>query len=126
MIFVDTNVFMYAVGRAHPLRDEAREFFLEHLSSGESLASSAEVLQELTHAYLPVNRLRTLDAALDLARGRLSAIWAVEREDVELARTLVETHPELGARDVLHLACCTRRNVNRVQTFDRQLAAAFA
>ena len=27
MIFVDTSVVMYAVGRAHPLREEAQEFF---------------------------------------------------------------------------------------------------
>ena len=29
MIFVDTNVFMYAVGRSHPLQDEAQAFFAE-------------------------------------------------------------------------------------------------
>ena len=27
MIFVDTNVVMYAVGRPHPLKEEARAFF---------------------------------------------------------------------------------------------------
>jgi uncharacterized protein len=63
VIFVDPNVFMYAVGREHPLREEARAFFLEQLRTSEVLVSSAEVLQELLHAYLPVNRLETLDAA---------------------------------------------------------------
>jgi predicted nucleic acid-binding protein len=126
MIFVDTNVFMYAVGRSHPLRDDARAFFEEHVSSGEALVSSAEVLQELMHAYLPVDRIATLDAALELARGRLAAIWSVDPEDVALARDLIESHPGLGARDLLHLACCKRRDVRWVKTFDRQLAAAFA
>jgi uncharacterized protein len=125
MTFVDTNVLMYAVGRAHPLREEARSFWLAQAESGEVLVSSAEVLQELLHAYLPVGRLETLDAALTLARSRLGAIWAIEREDVELARSLVERHPGLGARDLLHVACCTRRGVERVKTFDRGLAAAF-
>jgi uncharacterized protein len=124
MTFVDTNVLMYAVGRAHPLREEARSFWLAQAESGEVLVSSAEVLQELLHAYLPVGRLETLDAALTLARSRLGAIWAIEREDVELARSLVERHPGLGARDLLHVACCTRRGVERVKTFDRGLAAA--
>jgi uncharacterized protein len=125
MTFVDTNVVMYAVGREHPLREEARSFWLEQAESGEVLVSSAEVLQELLHAYLPVGRLETLDAALTLARSRLGAIWAIEREDVELARSLVERHPGLGARDLLHVACCTRRGVERVKTFDRGLAAVF-
>ncbi|MFH1764840.1 MAG: type II toxin-antitoxin system VapC family toxin [Gemmatimonadota bacterium] len=126
MIFVDTNVLMYAVGREHPLREEAREFFLSALESGEVLVSSAEVLQELLHAYLPVGREATLDAALALAQGRLAQVWPVEAEDVILARTLVDRHPGLGARDLLHLACCHRREVRRVKTFDRGLAAAFA
>ena len=125
MIFVDTNVFMYAVGREHPLRDEARAFFLEHLTSGEVLVSSAEVLQELMHAYLPVHRLGTLDAAFALARGRLRSIWPIEPEDVELALALVSRHPSLGARDLLHVSCCTRRGVERVKTFDRALDAVF-
>ena len=125
MIFVDTNVFMYAVGRTHPLREEARAFFLEHAASGEPLVSSAEVLQELLHAYVPVNRLETLDAALTLAFDRMSAIWAVEPEDVAEARALLEDHPGLGARDVLHLACCARRGVRRAKTFDRTLASVF-
>ena len=125
MIFVDTNVFMYAVGREHPLRAEARAFFLEAAKSGEVLVSSAEVLQELMHAYVPVGRLETLDAALQLARERMGSIWAVEVEDVELARSLVDRHAPLSARDLLHLACCTRRGVTAAKTYDRALASVF-
>jgi hypothetical protein len=126
VIFVDTNVFMYAVGRAHPLKEDARAFFIDHLSSGEVLVSSAEVLQELLHAYLPVSRLGTLDDALLLARSRMGTIWPVDAEDVELARSLADSHPALAARDLVHFACCTRRGVTRVKTYDRPLAAAFS
>lgn len=125
MIFVDTNVFMYAVGREHPFRDEARAFFLEQIEAGEGLVTSTEVLQELLHAYLPVNRLDTLDAALTLARERVVDTWTIEVDDVLLARDLVPAHPALGARDLLHLACCTRRGVKRIKTYDRALAATF-
>ena len=125
MIFVDTNVLMYAVGGEHPLRDAARSFFEEALAQGERLGTSAEVLQELLHAYLPVNRLETLDAALTLAEARVPVVWPVEREDVRLARALVGRFPGLGARDLLHVACCKRRNVGEIKSFDRALAAAF-
>lgn len=124
MTFVDTNVLMYAVGREHPLRDEARNFFISAAESREILVSSAEVLQELLHAYLPVGREATLDAALALAHGRLAQVWPVEAEDVALARSLVARHPGLGARDLLHLASCHRRDVRKIKTFDRGLAAA--
>ena len=125
MTFVDTNVVMYAVGRAHPLKEEARQFFEEALRDRTPLATSAEVLQELLHTYLPVARLETLDAALELVESRVETIWSVEAEDVHLARSLVGAHGELGARDLLHLACCRRREVDQMKTFDRPLAAAF-
>ena len=125
MTFVDTNVFMYAVGREHPLREPARRFFIEAAEAGRVLVTSAEVLQELLHVYLPADRMETLDAALTLARARMSAVWGVEVEDVELARTLVPRHPGLHARDLLHVASCMRRGVEQVMTFDRALAAVY-
>lgn len=125
MVFVDTNVFVYAVGGEHPHRREARAFFRRSVEDRLPLATSAEVLQELLHVYLPVGRTETLDAALALARGRVAEVWAVEEEDVRTARGLADRHPGLGARDLLHLACCRRREVDRVRTFDRALAGAF-
>jgi predicted nucleic acid-binding protein len=125
MIFVDTNVIMYAVGRAHPLKEESRSFFREQVGRRTRLVTSAEVLQELVHAYLPVGRLQTLDSALELVDACFADVWPIEAGDVRFARLLVETHPGLGARDLLHLACCRRREVSAVRTFDRGLAAAF-
>ncbi len=125
MIFVDTNVFMYAVGRPHPLRADAQAFFEDAMQRGAVLASSAEVLQELLHAYLPVGRLATLDAAWTLALATAS-IWPVEFEDVRHARALATRHRGLPARDLLHLACCQRRNIDDVKTFDTALANAWA
>lgn len=124
MIFVDTNVLMYAVGRPHPLRDAAREFLETSLRSQVRLVTSAEVLQELLHAYLPVGRIETLDAALTLAGSLMHAIWPVEPEDVRYGRLLLDRHAELGARDLLHLACCKRRGVAELKTFDRALDVA--
>lgn len=126
MIFVDTNVFIYAVGGEHPLRSEARAFFEEAVEVRRPLATSAEVMQELLHVYLPVGRTATLDAALALLERSMATIWSVDAEDVRMARSLVPEHPGLAARDLIHLACCIRRDVTTVRTFDRALAAAFA
>ena len=126
MIFVDTNVFMYAVGREHPLRERARRFFLQLAEHREPSATSAEVTQELVHAYLPVGRLETLDAALRLVESSVTEIWPIEAEDVRTARLLIARYPALGSRDLIHLACCRRRNAASIQTFDRALAKAFA
>ena len=123
MIFIDTNVFMYAVGRPHALRIPAREFFADSHRRRVPLCTSAEVLQELAHAYLPVVRLGTLDAALTLVQRAGVQVWPLEEADVTLARQLHEQHPELRARDLCHLASCRRRGVGEIMTFDRDLGA---
>ena len=127
MIFVDTNVFMYAVGREHPLREEAQRFFEDAaLSRAEPLATSAEVLQELLHAYIPVQRMQSLDNALRLIAGAIEDVWPIDPEDVTTARALADTHTAQTARDLLHLACCLRHDIDSVKTYDRSLASAFA
>ena len=122
-VFVDTSVFVYAVGRPHPLRDPARVLLLEGAASGR-LCTSSEVLQELLHIYLPVGRDADLQRAWTLAQGTVTEVWPVELEDVELARMGVRTRPGLSARDLVHWASCKRRGVSRVHTFDRALKAA--
>jgi predicted nucleic acid-binding protein len=124
LAFVDTNVFVYAVGREHPLREPASAALRERLADGVPMATSAEVLQELLHLYLPVGRSETLDAALRLARD-LTTVWSVESSDVIAARELAATEPGLGARDLLHLVMCRRYAVDELLTFDRTLRAAF-
>lgn len=126
MTFVDSNVFVYAVGRPHPLRDEARQFFLEASRERQPLVTSAEVLQELLHVYLPVGRLETLDDALRLATERTVQILPVTPEAVRHARNLADQHAALTARDLLHLAVCQIHSIPSLKTFDRALRAAFA
>jgi len=124
MIFVDTNVFMYAVGREHVLREPAQQFFHEHFEV--SLCTSAEVMQELLHAYLPVQRMVVLDKALRLLESRITTIWSVSAEDVIAAKHLSLRYPKLDARDLLHVACCQRYGVKQLKTFDSALNAVFA
>lgn len=125
MIFVDTNVFIYSVGRAHPLRSVAREALAEHVRAGRRLATSVEVLQELLHVYLPVGREGTLDAAMHLATD-LTEVWTVDLDDIRDARLLHDQHPGLSARDLVHLAVCRRHGAQGLLTYDTALAAAFA
>ncbi len=124
MIFVDTNVFMYAAGRPHALQVPAQDFFVEANRSSTPLCTSAEVLQELAHIYLPTGRLQTFDATLELIASAGVEVWPLEEDDVVLARQLYEQHPTLQARDLCHLASCRRRGIREIKTFDQTLAAA--
>jgi predicted nucleic acid-binding protein len=125
MIFVDSNVFIYAVGRPHPLRSEAQNFFLNARRRSHTLVTSAEVLQELLHVYLPVGRMQTLDAALELATRGIDEIYPVDADTVLHARHLADQIPSLDARDLLHLSLCQLRRIHQIKTFDRNLKSAF-
>lgn len=123
MIFVDSNVLMYSVGRPHPLQAPARRFLVESLENRIELVTSAEVLQELAHTYLRVGRVADFDDALGHIRSFQIAVWPLEQEDVELARALAELYPQLQARDLCYLASCQRRGVDQIKTFDQSFAA---
>ena len=125
MTFVDTNVFMYAVGDPHPLQEAAWNFFDQSYVNGIQLCTSAEVLQELAHAYLRVDRGEVFNSAVEILYRLGVEVWPLEREDVLLARQLHEQHPGLSARDLCHIASCQRRGVSEMMTFDQNLASVF-
>lgn len=118
MIFVDTNVFMYAVGRPHPLQYAAQDFFAEAADSHLTMFTSAEVLQEMMHVYEATARMNTLAVAMQLVERSVAEVWPLEKEDVELARQMYEQYPTLSARDLCHLASCRRRGITQIKTFD--------
>jgi len=125
VIFVDSNVFIYAVGLSHPLRDEAQSFFIESREKNRRLVTSAEVLLELLHVYLPVRRMETLDAALELATLGVDHIIPIDSGTVLFARNLADLLPQLTARDLLYLAVCKTNKIEEIKSFDRNLVAAF-
>ncbi|MCA9560103.1 MAG: type II toxin-antitoxin system VapC family toxin [Myxococcales bacterium] len=126
MIFVDTNVFLYAVGAEHPNRAPATALLADAIDRGDALYTSAEVLQELLHVYRYRGQLDRFDDAVALVDATVAAVWPVEPDDVRVARWLAAVHPTLQARDLLHLAVCRRHGATAMQTFDSELAAAFA
>ena len=125
MIFVDTNVFIHHVGRGHPLRDEARAFMMRALELGQRLVTSAEVLQEVFHYFHRSGRTSAMEDAFALLERVVADVWPVEEADVTRARSLARRYPGLEARDLVHLACCVRRDARGLVTFDRGLAAAW-
>jgi predicted nucleic acid-binding protein len=125
MVFVDSNIFIYAVGAPSSQKEPCRRFLRRELVEDQPLVTSAHVLQELHHVYLRQGRLGALEQALTLCRLSTREIWTIEAEDVYLIRSLHSSHQQLESSDLLHIACCQRRGVSRVATFDRALAAAF-
>ena len=118
MIFVDSNIPMYLVGAEHPNKAAARMLLERAITDGEILVTDAEVLQEILHRSVAIDRRDAIGPASDALLGVVDEVFPVERGDVERARDLVLTTP-LSARDAVHVAIMRRRGVDRIMTFDR-------
>ena len=118
MIFVDSNVPMYLVGSAHPNKEAARALLERAITDGESLVTDAEVLREILHRYVAIDRREAIAPATDVLLGVVDEVFPVERVDVERAGRLVLSTP-LSARDAVHVAIMRRRGVERILSFDR-------
>lgn len=118
MIFIDSNVPMYVVGAAHPHKADAQRLLEALIAAGERLVSDVEVLQEILHRYVAIGRRDAIQPAFDALLGVVDDVFAVEREDVEVAKNVVLGALRLSARDAIHVAVMRRRGVARILTFD--------
>jgi len=118
LIFVDSNVPMYLVGAAHPHKQDARQLLETAVAAGERLVTSAEVLQEILHRYVAIDRRDAIQPAFDALLGVVDEVISIELADVERARSLVLGITNLSARDALHAAVMVREEIDRIMTFD--------
>jgi predicted nucleic acid-binding protein len=118
MIFIDSNVPMYLVGRDHPLKEAAARLLNAAITSEQRLVTSAEVLQEILHRYVAINRREAIQPAFDALLNIVDDVIDVEEGDVLRARDLVLAARALSARDALHVAVMVRAGISRIMTFD--------
>jgi predicted nucleic acid-binding protein len=118
VIFIDSNIPMYLVGAPHPNKESARHLLERAIVAGERLVTDAEVLQEILHRYVAIDRREAIGPAFDAILGVVDAVFPIELPDVQRARGLLGT-PRLQARDAIHVAVMQRHDIDRVLSFDR-------
>ena len=118
MIFVDSNIPMYLVGAAHPHKADAQRMLEAAVVAEERLVTSAEVLQEILHRYVAIDRRQGIQPAFDALLGIVDEVPPVTRADVERAKDIVLGAPRLSARDALHAAVMEREQIARIMSFD--------
>ncbi len=118
--FLDTNVPLYAVGAEHPLKESCIEIMNALARHPGAFMTDAEVLQEIIHRYVALNRWSIGAGAFErfaaLVEGRTAAML---RRDVLQAASMVNEYARLSARDLVHLAVMRRLGVTRIVSSDR-------
>ena len=118
MIFIDSNIPMYLVGAPHPHKADAQQLLEASITARERLVTDAEVLQEILHRYVAINRRDAIQPAFDALLGIVDQVFPVERLVVERAKTIVLGATGLSARDALHLAVMEAHHIDRLMSFD--------
>lgn len=119
MIFVDSNIPMYVIGKDHQRKVESRRLVERFASERRRLVTSSEVFQEILHRYIAAGRRGEIELAFHALGSIVDNVFSVREEDVFAAKDLTHAHRQLSARDALHAAVMRRTNVREILTFDR-------
>lgn len=118
MILVDSNVPMYLVGAPHAHKADAQRWLEKFVSERQRLVTDAEVLQEILHRYVAIQRRAAIQPAFDALLGVIDEVLPVDRVAVERAKEIVLGYTGLSARDAVHLAVMEHHGIDRILSFD--------
>ena len=83
-----------------------------------SVTWSPEVLQEILHRYVAIDRRDAIQPAFDALLGVVDEVLAVDNKTVERAKQIVLEYRRLSARDAIHLSIMERHGIERILSFD--------
>lgn len=118
MILVDSNIPMYLVGSPHRHKSDAQQLLEKLASDRQRLVTDAEVLQEILHRYVAINRRDAIQPAFDAVLGIVDQVLAIDRAITERAKQIVLGYQQLSARDAVHLAVMEQHGIESILTFD--------
>lgn len=121
MILVDSNIPMYLIGAPHPHKADAQRLLENLISDRQRLVTDAEVLQEILHRYVAINRRDAIQPAFNALLGITDQVLAVDRATAERAKEIVMGHRQVSARDAAHLAVMEQHGIERILSFDSGL-----
>jgi uncharacterized protein len=118
VILVDSNIPMYLVGAPHAHKSDARRLLEKVVGERQSLVTDAEVLQEILHRYVAIDRRDAIQPAFDALIGIVDQVLAVDRPIAERAKQIVLGYRQLSARDAVHIAVMEHHGIEQIMTFD--------
>jgi len=118
VILVDSNIPMYLVGASHPHKTDAERLVEDLLRRQQRLVTDSEVLQEILHRYVAINRRAAIQPAFDALLGIVDEVFPVDAAAVERAKEIVLQYQHLSARDAIHLSIMEQNRIDQILSFD--------
>ena len=118
MILVDSNIPMYLVGASHPHKTDAQRLLEKLVRDRQRLVTDAEVLREILHRYVAIDRRDAIQPAFDALLSVVDEVLPVNGKTVERAKQIVLEYRRLSARDAVHLSIMEEHGIERILSFD--------
>jgi predicted nucleic acid-binding protein len=109
---------MYLVGKAHPHKLDAQRLVQVAIGMDQRMVTDVEVLQEILHRYVAIDRRDMIQPAFDAVLGIVDEVLGIDSLDLDRAKDIVLGSTRLSARDALHVAVMERHSVDCVMSFD--------
>jgi predicted nucleic acid-binding protein len=122
-VFLDTNVFLYAIGAESPHREPCRDALLAAGDGHLDAVTSSEVLQEILHVRTRRVNLRDGIKAARSAAAMVAEVLPVTGDDVLAACKILERYTQISARDALHVAVMKASHIQTLISVDKDFDA---
>ena len=123
VILFDTNIPMYASGAAHEYRQPCAELMRRARRREIDAVTDAEVHQEIIHHYVSIGLPQKARDVSEDFEELVQTIFPVTRDEVRVARELVERYPRLPGRDLIHVAVMLTRGIDTILSADHHFDA---
>jgi predicted nucleic acid-binding protein len=109
---------MYLVGGEHPYKTESQILAKRLVAEGQHLVTDAEVLQEILHRYISIDRRNTIGRAFQVLLDMVDDVFPVEKTDVLRAAEIAQNRASFSARDAVHIAVMEHQGIQTILSFD--------
>ncbi|TET08540.1 PIN domain-containing protein [Candidatus Aerophobetes bacterium] len=118
MIFIDTNIIMYAVGRPHKYKSSCAKIIMGISEGKIPGVIDCEVLQELLYRYWHIGELEKGLEVFECFQSLIPKILEINRSDLVTAAQILKENSLISPRDAIHIAVMKNNKINLICTTD--------
>lgn len=119
MIYLDTNIFIYASEKNSSFNSQAKKLLRSIVTNKIPFTTSVETFQEVIHYS---KRFKKVKKGLDICERLLRLVSEPLQVDLPIIKSFLRVtkdYPYLESRDCIHLAICFENNINEVVSEDK-------
>lgn len=116
--FIDTNIFIYAKGKDHPLKPACISWIKKITEKNITAVINTEIIQEILYRFQSIKKI---SAGIHLSKEAIEIcemILPVTERDLYQALEIIELNPTVQTRDAFHAATMLNNGIKEILSTD--------